>query len=143
MDKQALQAHFEQVLADAEPEFGKFFLARFYGLDIEYVGERCRVTLPIREHTLNPVGKLHGGVLATALDVSMGHLIHHVTGQGGSTVEMKIQYLRPADSGRIVCEACFLKQGRSLAFMESRATNEDGKLIAVATATWAMPKPQG
>ncbi|MCH8552698.1 MAG: PaaI family thioesterase [Natronospirillum sp.] len=140
MNKQALQAHFEQALAKSEPGFGKSFLVRFYGLEIDYIDDRCRVTLPVRDHTLNTIGKLHGGVLATALDVSMGHLIHHVTGKGGSTVEMKIQYLRPADSGRVVCEACFLKQGRTLAFMESRATSEDGNLVAVATATWAMPK---
>lgn len=106
---------------------------------MEYEADSCRVRLPVSPHTHNPVGMLHGGVLATALDVSMGHLIHHVTGKGGSTVEMKIQYLRPVTEGTVVCEGRFLKQGRRLSFMESRATSEDGKLIAVATATWAMP----
>lgn len=139
MDKQALREHFEQALEKAEPEFGQFFLARFYDLTIEYEKDCCRVRLPVAAHTHNPIGILHGGVLATALDVSMGHLIHHVTGKGGSTVEMKIQYMRPISEGTVVCETQFLKQGRRLSFMESRATNEDGKLIAVATATWAMP----
>lgn len=141
MDKQALRDHFEQALEDARPEFGQFFLARFYGLSMEYEEDCCRVHLPVSPHTHNPVGILHGGVLATALDVSMGHLIHHVTGKGGSTVEMKIQYLRPVTQGILVCEGRFLKQGRQLSFMESRAIGENGKLIAVATATWAMPGP--
>ena len=140
MDKQALKAHFDQALDAAEPDFGTSFLARFFSLDIAYGEGCCRVIFPVAEHALNPVGKLHGGVLATALDVSMGQLIHHVTGQGGSTVELKIQYLRPADKGRITCEARFLKQGRSLGFMESRATDEEGRLVAIATATWAMPR---
>lgn len=139
MDKAAVQQHFEQALAESRPEFGQFFLARFYGLQIEYEAEQCRVTLPVQEHMLNPVGALHGGVLATALDVSMGHLIHHVTGRGGATVDMNIQYLRPVTAGKVVFEAGFLKRGRTLAFMESRATNEDGKLVAIATATWALP----
>lgn len=139
MNKAAVQAHFEQALAEAKPEFGQFFLARFYGLEIEYEADRCRVTLPVKEHMLNPVGALHGGVLATALDVSMGHLIHHVTGRGGATVDMNIQYMRPVTEGRIVFEAAFLKRGKTLAFMESRATNEAGKLVAVANATWALP----
>ncbi len=139
MDKHALREHFEQALDSAEPEFGRFFLARFYGLALDYDEDACRVHMPVSPHTHNPVGMLHGGVLATALDVSMGHLIHHVTGKGGSTVEMKIQYLRPVTEGAVICEGRFLKQGRRLSFMESRATDEDGRLVAVATATWAMP----
>ena len=35
----------------------------------------------------NPQGALHGGVIATVMDISMGHLLNHVDGPG-STVEM-------------------------------------------------------
>jgi acyl-coenzyme A thioesterase PaaI-like protein len=41
---------------------------------------------------------LHGGVLATALDISMGHLLNHAVG-AGSTLEMKVQYFSPARFG--------------------------------------------
>jgi uncharacterized protein (TIGR00369 family) len=53
---------------------------------------------------------------------------------------MKTQYIRPAVSGRVRCEARFLKRGRTVSFLESRMTDADGKVVAAATATWQMPR---
>ena len=57
----------------------------------------------------------------------------------GATIEMKIQYLRPIREGKVTCEGRFIKKGRTLSFMESRLSDQDGQLAAVATATWKMP----
>jgi uncharacterized protein (TIGR00369 family) len=56
------------------------------------------------------------------------------------TLEMKTQYIRPAVSGRVRCEARFLKRGRTVSFLESRMADADGKVVAAATATWQMPR---
>ena len=68
----------------------------------------------------------------------MGHLLHKTVGIG-ATIEMKIQYLRPVREGKVTCEGRFIKKGRRLSFMESRLLGGDGKLAAIATATWKMP----
>jgi uncharacterized protein (TIGR00369 family) len=86
----------------------------------------------------NPQGSLHGGALASAMDISMGHLVNKVAGPG-ATIEMKIQFMRPVMDGTVTVKGCFIKRGRSISFMESRVTGPDGKLAAVATATWKMP----
>jgi uncharacterized protein (TIGR00369 family) len=140
MDETATRAMFEAALAAHEPAFGKFFLARFLGFEISFAGETCTVAFTVREDMFNPQGSLHGGIAAVALDVSMGHLIHHLTGEGGLTLEMKVQYMRPARPGPVRCEGRFLKRGRTLSAMEARMTDAEGKLLSMATATWKMPE---
>jgi uncharacterized protein (TIGR00369 family) len=141
VDEKAARTAFETALASHKPGFGTFFLARLLGLEISYTEDSCVVEFPVRDFLFNPQGSLHGGVIAIALDISMGHLIHHATGgRAGITLEMKVQYLRPATEGRVRCEGRFLRRGRTISQMESRMTGPDGKLLAAATATWQMPR---
>ena len=139
MDEDAARRAFEEALRTHRPDFGTFFLARLFGLDISYTDETCIVEVPIRDFMFNPQGSLHGGVIAFALDVSMGHLIKHTVGRPGITLEMKTQYLRPATAGRVRCEGRFLRRGRTIACLESRMSGDDGKLLAMATSTWQLP----
>jgi uncharacterized protein (TIGR00369 family) len=139
MDDAKAREMFETALATQEPAFGRFFLAKFLGFDISYTDETCTVAFAVRDYMFNPQGSLHGGIAASALDVSMGHLIHHVTGAPGLTLEMKVQFMRPARPGPVACVGRFLRRGRTLSAMESRMTDSDGKLLSMATATWKMP----
>jgi acyl-CoA thioesterase len=138
VDEDAARVAFEEALRTQRPDFGTFFLAKLFGLHISYTDDSCIVELPVRDFMFNPQGSLHGGVIAFALDVSMGHLIKRTVGRPGITLEMKTQYLRPAVSGRVRCEGRFLRRGRSINYLESRMTGEDGKLLAVATSTWQL-----
>ena len=97
-----------------------------------------KITFDVKEILLNPQGSLHGGVLATVMDISMGHLLNKTFGMG-ATIEMKIKYLRPVRQGQVTCTGRFIKKGSTLSFMESRVTDHAGKLAAIATATWKMP----
>ncbi len=138
MDEDAARHAFEEALRTQRPDFGTFFLARLFGLDISYTDETCIVEVPVRDFMFNPQGSLHGGVIAFALDVSMGHLIKKTVGRPGITLEMKTQYLRPAVSGHVRCEGRFLRRGRTINYLESRMTDEEGKLLAIATSTWQL-----
>ncbi|MEM6972673.1 MAG: PaaI family thioesterase [Pseudomonadota bacterium] len=146
VDENAARARFEEALATHEQRFEQFFLARLWGLTYAYLPEGaadaekqvCRITFDASEMSFNPQGVVHGGVLATVMDISMGHLVNKVAGPG-ATIEMKIQYLRPVGSGTVTVEGSFLRRGRSMAFMESRAFDAAGTLSAHATATWKMP----
>ena len=138
MDEDAARRAFDEALRTHQPGFGTFFLARLLGLEISYADESCLVAFTVHDFMFNPQGSLHGGVIATALDISMGHLIKHVTGRPGITLEMKTQYLRPAQAGRVTCEGRFLRRGRTVAYLEARMTGEDGKLVAAATSTWQL-----
>lgn len=147
IDAEAARARFEQALETHEQVFEKFFLARFIGLEYSYLPEDapdsekevCRIEFNAAEMLTNPQGTLHGGVIATVMDISMGHLINRIAGPG-TTIEMKVQFMRPVGAGRAVCEGRFLRRGRNLSFMESRFYGPDRKLAGVATATWKMPE---
>ncbi len=146
VDADAALAHVSTALAGHEQAFETFFFARFLGLEFAYMPEdspdaakdTCRVTFEVTEMLRNPQGSLHGGAMASAMDISMGHLVNKVAGPG-ATIEMKLQFMRPVMAGTVTVEGRFTKRGRSLSFMESRLFGADGKLAALATATWKMP----
>ena len=146
VDVKAARAHLDAILSDHEQAFERFFLARFMDLSFEYLPldkpdmekEVCRVSFPMSDMLKNPQGSLHGGAVATVMDISMGHLVNKVAGPG-ATIEMKVQFMRPVVDGVVICEGRFTRKGRSMAFMESRLSDASGKLAALATATWKMP----
>lgn len=141
IDVASARALLDRALADPRQEFGSFFLSRLLGFSVEYEGERCIVEFEAVRPLFNPQGSLHGGILATAMDISMGHLLHHVTG-AGTTLEMKVQFLAPVRSGVVRCEGSFLRRGRSLCFLQSHATNANADAVAHATATWKLVSPR-
>src|SRR4051794_23792983 len=107
MDEQAARAAFDEALQTYKQDFGTFFLARLFGLDIAYEDETCIVTVPVRDFMFNPQGTLHGGVIRFILGVSMGHLPNHPLGKG-TTLEMKLQFFRPTKVGEVRAVARFL-----------------------------------
>lgn len=137
IDASRAAAAFEAALAEHSQEFGKFFLARLYGFDITYPDDACEVAFDVADFMFNPQGTLHGGVLATALDISMGHLLNRRTGPG-TTLEFKVQFLAPVRTGRVRCRGSVLRLGRSLAFLTSEAKDGSDRTIAFATATWKV-----
>lgn len=122
--------------AEAAPGFGTFFLARFLDLDISYDDEArtCTVVLPYAGHLCNPQGSVHGGVIATAMDVSMGHLCHRFLSTA-VTIEMNLRFFRPL-TGRGRCTGRILNAGRRLVHLESRLTDDEGRLVAFAAGSW-------
>ena len=145
IDADNVRRHIETALDGCEQVFEKFFLAKFLGLNFEYLPieaddvdkEICRLTFDVNEMVMNPQGTLHGGVIATVMDISIGHLLNKTLGPG-VTVEMKTQYLRSVGKGVATVEGRFIKKGRSINFMESRLFGNDGKLAALMTATFKL-----
>lgn len=129
------QTMLDRAIGDDRQQFGSFFLLRLLGMSVSYEADGCTVSFDAAPPLYNPQGTLHGGVLATAMDISMGHLLNHVAG-AGATLEMKLQYMAPVTDGPVRCRASFLRHGRSLSFLQSHATRADGTLVAHATATW-------
>jgi acyl-CoA thioesterase len=141
MNKEAARRQFLDALEHSTPEFERFFLARFFGLRITYGEdpERCFVELPYADFMRNPQGSLHGGVMAFAMDVSMGHLCNKFLNTS-VTLDMTTRFLRPVTAASR-CEARFLRKGRSIAHTESRLFDTRGQLAAVASGTWRVLEP--
>ena len=129
----------QDMLSDAESsdkqEFGSFYLSRYLGFEISYRKDICEVRFDVLPPMFNPQGSLHGGIVATAMDVSMGHLLHQTTGSG-ATLEMNVKYLLPIFAENVTCKGSYLRQGKSISFLQSHMYKENGKLAAYASATW-------
>ena len=136
IDAPVARERLEYALDAHRPEMGEFFLAQFLGFKFEYSEESCVIRFHVHDFMCNPKGTLHGGIIATALDTSMGHLIAHLQAPA-STIEMKTQYLRPVKPGPCEVRATVLKPGKSLWFMEANLYNGEGQRAAFATSTWA------
>lgn len=141
VDEVLARSAFDRAIKDQKPEFGVFFLAQLLALDISYSDDRCTIQFPVRDFLFNPQGSLHGGIIGTIMDISMGHLLHHSYGRSGATIEMKVQYLRPLATGNAVCTGQFIKRGKSIVFLESRLADCSGSLVAYATSTWKCRAP--
>jgi len=141
MDEAAARRAFDGALKSYEQDFGKFFLARLYGCEFEYTDDACKVSFELKDFMFNPQGTLHGGVTAFVLDISMGHLLFNKAG-AGTTLEMKVQYIKPAKSGQLTATGRFLRQGRGISYLRSELTDDKGELIAFATSTWMALKPK-
>lgn len=110
------------------------------GLRITEAAEgRCRSELKVGPETFNPHGVVHGGVIFAMADNSMGGALYTLLAEGEfcSTIEIKINFLRPVSEGELICETKVIHKGRSTAVLESRVEN-GGKLAAVAQGTYAI-----
>lgn len=87
----------------------------------------------------NPIGSVHGGYAATLLDSACGMAVHSqlAAGQGYTTLELKVAYLRGLTdgSGRVRTEGRVVSMGRRVAFAEATLRDGAGRLCATATST--------
>ncbi len=98
------------------------------------------------EFHYNPIGMVHGGVAATLLDSAMGCAVHSLlpVGVGYTTLEMKVNLLRAItrDTGPVRAEGSVIHAGRTTALAEARLVDASGKVLAYATSTCLVVRPE-
>ena len=92
-----------------------------------------------QEFHYNPLGTVHGGVLATLLDTATGCAVHSTlpAGVAYTSLDLNVKFLRAVtvDSGRLRCTGSVLQRGRRTAYAEARMTDAAGRLVAHATSS--------
>jgi uncharacterized protein (TIGR00369 family) len=94
-------------------------------------------SLDAGEQHHNPMGTLHGGILCDVADVAMGLAYGSTLGEGETftTLELKINFLRPVKSARLLADGIVVQRGRTIGMTECSVIDESGRLIAKATST--------
>ena len=113
-------------------------VAELIGMRI-VAAEEGRVTFELDagpEHS-SPPGTLHGGILCDLADGAMGcaNLSRLDEDESFTTVELKINFLKPVWSGRLTAVGEVIKAGRTVALLSCRITDDSGSLVAYATST--------
>jgi acyl-CoA thioesterase len=109
-------------------------------LGIEFVDVEkgwAKMRMPFAEKLTNSAGIGHGGALFTLADsaVSMALVSMAVKGEVVTTVEMKINFLKPFTAGDVVAEAGILHCGKRTALGDVAIKDQAGDLIAKGSAT--------
>jgi uncharacterized protein (TIGR00369 family) len=113
-------------------------VAELIGIDVERAeGGESVMTLLAEERHSNPMGTLHGGILCDLADAAMGMAYFSTLepGESFTTLELKINFLRPFWTGRLVARGRVVSKGRTVGMTECEIDDEQGRLVAKATST--------
>ena len=85
----------------------------------------------------NPMGTLHGGILCDLADAAMGiaWATELADGETFTTLELKINFLKPVWNARLTAEARVVKRGKTVGLVECDVFDEGRSLVARASST--------
>jgi uncharacterized protein (TIGR00369 family) len=95
---------------------------------VKLATERCH---------LQAYGIVHGGVLATLIDTATFWAVYMRIPQdaGLVNIDLKLNYLKPVEAGRLTAESRAIRSGRSVSYAEARVWNAERVLVAHGTST--------
>src|SRR5277367_4388427 len=115
-------------------------ISHLVGITFERVDDgRVEMVPTPQESQYNPIGSVHGGIIATVLDSVMGCAVHTKLplGRAYTTLEIKVNYLRGVnrESGPMSAIGWVVHLGRQTSMAEASLTDARGKLFAQASTT--------
>ena len=140
-DYEALEPRFQEALANWMKTRNPFW--SLLGIElIEVKKGWAKIRLPFTEKLANGVGVAHGGAIFSPADSAVGMALVGLIGKDEniSTLEMKINYLRPFRGGEIVAEAKIVHKGTMTAIGDVEVRDDKDNLIAKGLATYAIFK---
>jgi uncharacterized protein (TIGR00369 family) len=113
-------------------------ITRLIGFDLTAAGQgQASFSFHAEPRHANALGTLHGGVLCDVTDMAMG-LAYATTlaaGESFTTIELKINFLRPIWTGLLSANARVVKGGRTLGLVECDVLDDQQRLVARASST--------
>ncbi len=113
-------------------------IARLIGFRFTHLEPgQATVEFEATERHANPMGTLHGGVLCDIADAAMGlaYASNLNEGETFTTLEMKINFVKPIWNARLKATGKVLKQGKTVGLVECDVVDEKDQLVAHATCT--------
>ena len=118
----------------------RIYFPSLVGVQVEELRvDYCRMRLPFRAELEQPMGVVHGGAIATLIDVcvvpAIGTAYENVVNY--STVDLHVQYHRALIQEDAVCHGWVTKRGRSVIFCEAEVVGASSeKIIAHGFMTY-------
>lgn len=113
-------------------------VAQLIGFRLTAVSEgRATISFKPGPQHANLAGTLHGGILCDVADAAMG-LAYASTleaGESFTTIELKINFLKPVWDAQLIAEGHVVKRGRTIGLVECDVIDDGGSLVARASST--------
>jgi len=87
-------------------------------------------------------GYTHGGVLAALIDLAADWAMVKQTGRGVPTIDLRVDYHRPALRGDLTARGKVIRSGSQFATAEAQVFDADGKLLASGRGTYFTAPPK-
>jgi uncharacterized protein (TIGR00369 family) len=113
-------------------------VARLIGFEMTQIEPgRAVFELDAGPRHASPLGTVHGGIIVDLVDAAMGcaHASQLEEGESFTTLELKINFMKPVWRSHLVAEGNVIRAGRTIGLVEGRVTDETGSLVAFATST--------
>jgi uncharacterized protein (TIGR00369 family) len=125
-----------QEIFDASPFLG-FLRLRVVALDHD--AGTLTVSMPMRPELERRMGtgQFHGGPIAAFIDSVGDYAIGMALGGGVPTINLRIDYLRPAVGGALTATARVRRAGRTVALVDVDVYDEQRALVAVGRGTYS------
>ncbi len=136
-----LNPRFKEALIEWQKTKNPFW--SFLGMELIDVKKGwAKIRLPFTEKLANGIGLAHGGAIFSPADSAVGMALIGLLNKDEttSTLEMKINYLKPFQDGEIVAEAKIIHRGSMTAIGDVEVRDRNGDLIAKGLATYAILK---
>jgi uncharacterized protein (TIGR00369 family) len=106
-------------------------------VSVDPEAETIEVEFTATESFLNPAGSVQGGLLAAMLDDTLGPALVATLddGQWAPTIDLQVQFLRPAKPGQLRGVGRVVRRGKGVAFLAGELRGADGSVVATATAS--------
>jgi acyl-CoA thioesterase len=103
----------------------------------------AKVQVRLVDSLRNPNGQIHGGVIASLIDMSITQAMlltdtyQQVRETRGvmTTVDLRVKYLRALDEGIATVESEIIHSGRRIVHSSSVVTDQDGRKLALGDST--------
>ncbi|MEE8434196.1 MAG: PaaI family thioesterase, partial [bacterium] len=98
----------------------------------------ARLELPFRKEFTHSGGIVQGDIITTLADSCIAHATYaalHGNNSNFTTIELKVNFIRPAQGNLFIAEAHLLHLGRRIAVGEAEIRNDDGKLVAKCSSS--------
>jgi len=136
---EALDPRFKQSLLDWMKTKNHFW--SLLGMEIVEIKKGwAKLRLPFSRKLANGIGVAHGGAIFSPADSAVGMALVGLLNKDEniSTLEMKINYLKPFAEGEIIAEAKIVHKGAMTAIGDVEVRDGGGTLIAKGLATYAI-----
>ncbi len=131
-----LDAAAVQAILDRSPFIG-FLGLRVVSVDHDKTEIVMRMPMRPELERRPGTGQFHGGPIAAFVDVVGDFAIGMLLGGGVPTINLRIDYLRPAVGIAVTGTARVRRQGRTVAVVDVDVTDENGNLVAVGRGSYA------